>query len=70
MITMYSTGCPNCRVLKMRLDKYHVEYRLCEDIEEMQKRGITTLPALDVDGRFMNFLESIQYLKEHYEEEA
>lgn len=70
MITLYSTGCPNCRMLKMRLDKYHVEYTVCENVDEMRSKGISTVPALDVDGHLMNFSESIQYLKEHYEEEA
>ena len=54
MITLYSTGCPQCKVLKQKLDEKGVDYILVDDIGEMEKKGFIAAPMLDVDGQIMN----------------
>ena len=55
MITLYkSNTCPNCKMLKMKLDKKGVQYEECLDVEVMKSKGISALPQLEVDGIFNN----------------
>ena len=63
MMTLYSTGCPKCKVLKMKLDQKGVEYTICDDTSKMEELGISTVPMLQVDdGEFMNFTTAVQYV--------
>jgi glutaredoxin len=65
MITLYSTGCPQCRVLEAKLDAAHIQYIVDENVEEMQAKGFTTMPTLEVDGNIMNFMEAIKWVNEY-----
>lgn len=50
-ITLYSKpGCPQCKVLKMKLDAANVEYKLIEDLDAMIAMGATGAPVLLVEG--------------------
>ena len=63
-IKLFSSDiCPRCKVLKMKLDESKIKY---ENItgEEAINAGINEIPVLEVDGRRMNFSESIQWIKE------
>lgn len=62
MIKLYSTGCPNCKVLTMKLDKKGIQYELHSDTEEMKALGLRTAPAIDVDGKIMFFNEAIKWV--------
>ena len=62
MVTFYSTGCPRCKTLKMKLEQKKVDFVECTDEEEMTKLGLTSAPALGVDGKIYNFSEAIKYL--------
>ncbi len=64
MITLYSTGCPKCNILKTKLNEKGVEYEICDDVDAMQEKGFTVVPMLEVDGKIMNFLESNKWIKE------
>lgn len=47
MITVYSSStCPKCKVLKMKLDKLGIVYNVNENISEMEKLGIKSLPMM------------------------
>lgn len=61
-ITLYSTGCPKCKVLKNKLDSKKITYTVDDNIDRMIEIGITTVPDLMVDGKLMNFKESIEWL--------
>lgn len=63
MLTLYSTGCPKCKVLKMKLEQKGLEYTECNDVEKMQELGISTVPMLQVDdGQIMTFTEAAAYI--------
>lgn len=62
MIKLYSTGCPRCGVLKRKLDEAKVAYTVIDDVDEMLKLGLRTAPALEVDGKLMDFTEAIRYV--------
>lgn len=64
MITLYSTGCPRCKVLESALDAKNITYEKITDEEEIISKGYLTIPILDVDGMAMAFPEAYNYVKE------
>ncbi len=67
-IKLYSTGCPRCEVLKTHLDNKKIKYELVTDVdtvteELLTRRGIKTVPALEVDGDFLLFKEALEWIK-------
>lgn len=63
MITLYTTGCPNCNVLKAKLDNSNIKYEIEDNMSRIVSLGFRSAPILDVDGTFMTFVEAIQWLK-------
>lgn len=68
-VTLYSTGCPRCKMLTMQLNNKKVEYNLVDDQGEIASRGIQTIPVLEVDGRLMKFPEALNWVN-NYRAEA
>ena len=62
MIKLYSTGCPRCGVLKKKLDEAKITYTLIDDVDEMLKLGLRSAPALEADGKLMDFAEAIRFV--------
>ena len=62
MIILYSTHCPQCKALEMKLNKKKIEYTICDDETEMKKLGFTSAPMLDVDGTHYNFSNAIKWV--------
>ena len=62
--TLYSTGCPKCKVLKMKMDKLGIEYNTISDIDVMQEKGFKEVPKLEVDDVIYDFKEAVDMLKE------
>lgn len=60
----YSTGCPKCKVLQKELDKTGVLYTVINDVDEMLSLGLSSAPALSVEGKLMNFTEAMKWLRE------
>ena len=61
-VILYSTGCPKCKVLKAKLDNTWIKYEIVDDVDEMLRLGISTVPCLGVDGKIMNFKESMKWI--------
>ena len=66
MITIYSSStCPNCRMLKLKMDNAGIEYAVNENIEDMEKLGIKSLPHLQLeDGTLLTFGEAIKLIRQ------
>ena len=60
-VTLYTTGCPQCMVLKQKLDEKGVEYNTVTDVKEMLKKGFATAPMLEVDGEMMGMQQAYQW---------
>lgn len=63
-VILYEHGCPNCKVLKMKLDKKGIQYEDITDVEVMKAKGFTEAPKLEVNGVVMNLKEAINWVKE------
>lgn len=62
-ITLYSNGCPRCKILKHRLDEKGIEYEEKNDPEFLQKNRILSFPALVVEGKILKFYNAILWIK-------
>ena len=67
-VTLYSTHCPKCKVVEMKLDKTGINYSTVDNVEDVIKIGeehkILSAPILCVDGKYMDFSESLKWIKE------
>lgn len=63
MITMYTTHCPQCKVLEKMLNDKKIEYTQITDIDIMKSKGIQSVPYLEVDGELKNFKESMEWIR-------
>lgn len=63
-IVMFSTGCPMCRVLRSKLDAKHIEYDVNTSIEDMEALGLTSVPALMVDGKLLVQADAIKWVNQ------
>ena len=62
MIILYSTGCPRCKVLEAKLKQKNVEYTEVSDIEEIEKKGINSVPCLGVEEEILDFGAAVKWV--------
>ena len=61
-VTFYSTHCPKCKVLKLKLKQKNIEYTENDKVDEMLALGIQSAPALSVDGQIYLFADAIKWV--------
>ena len=61
-ITFYTTNCPKCSILKKKLDDKNLAYNICEDVDSMLQKGITSAPALEIDEKILGFKEAVNFI--------
>lgn len=62
MIIMYTTHCPKCKVLEMKLKQKNIKYVEEDSVDEMKKVGLHSAPALNVDGQILEFADAIKFV--------
>ena len=64
-ITLYTTGCPKCRVLEGKLKAAGIEFDIVTDIEEMKNLGIISAPAMMIGKAGpLDFSQAIRWGRE------
>ena len=58
MVILYTTGCPQCKVLKAKLDSKNIEYTIVDDVDKMLDLGLMSAPNLRVNDNMFNFNEA------------
>lgn len=48
-VTIYSTGCPKCKVLEAKLNHKNIKYDTITDVDEMTKLGFMSMPMMRVE---------------------
>lgn len=61
-IIFYSTKCPKCRVLEMKMKQKNISYVENNDVDLMLSKGIKSAPYLDIDGDLLDFNNAIEYI--------
>lgn len=65
MVTLYSTGCPRCKVLKAKLEQKGIEYQIVDSVEIMRELGMTEVPMLVTDDEIpfvLNFPQAVSWI--------
>lgn len=65
MVTLYSTGCPRCKVLKAKLEQKGIEFKVIDSEEVMRELGMTEVPMLVTDDEIpfvLNFQQAIGWV--------
>ena len=63
MTVLFSTGCPQCNVLKEKLKAANIDYIEVTDKETIIAKGITKVPVLEVDGIQMALSAANEWIK-------
>lgn len=62
MMVLYSTGCPLCKTLEMKLNQAGVSYTKITDTEEMEQLGFQSVPVLYAKGKYFTFSEAMNLI--------
>ena len=65
MITLYTTGCPRCKVLEIKLTQAGLKFGVVNDPKKIIEMGFVTAPVMTVDGKPFGFKEAINYLNDY-----
>lgn len=65
MIELYSTNCPNCRILKDKLKEKGIEFTENNSVDQMLELGFTHVPILKVDDKIYDFNEALMFIKKY-----
>lgn len=63
LTVLYSTGCPQCNVLKEKLKAANIDYIEVTDKDTIIAKGITKVPVLEVDGIQMSLSAANEWIK-------
>lgn len=61
-VILYSTGCPKCNVLKKKMQAKGVQYSEVNEIKEMRRLGILSVPVLSVNGELLDFSKANNWI--------
>lgn len=61
-VTLYSTGCPKCKILEKKLLQKSIDFQAVTDRELMMSLGFSTMPVLKVNDKIMNFKEAVNWV--------
>lgn len=63
-ITIYTTHCPRCEILKKKLEQKKITwYNEIDSIEIMREMGIKQVPMMSInDGELMNFSQAVEWI--------
>ena len=63
-IVFFSTHCPKCRVVEMKLKQKNIHYEENNDVEYMLSLGLKSAPALLVNGNLLEFTAAVKWINE------
>ena len=64
MITLYSTNCPKCNVLKQKLQSLNIDFEISNNIDELIELGFMEAPILKANDQYLNFSKAVNWIKE------
>ena len=61
-VVLFSTHCPKCKVLELKLKQKNIAYEEVTDMEIMQQKGFMSVPKLEVDGVVYDFTDAVKWI--------
>lgn len=58
ILTVYSTGCPKCKIIETKLNNNNIRYNVVSDIEVIKSKGYFSVPMVEYKGKVYNFSEA------------
>ena len=66
MIKFYTNNCPNCKILKLLMDKKGIKYEVFDDeniyMNIANENNIRSMPFAEIDGIVLNTKELQDYI--------
>lgn len=62
-IVLYSTGCSRCKMLEARMIEKDIPFEEIDDVDEINRIGITQTPMLKVGDKLMDFSRAIEWIR-------
>ena len=62
MVTLFSTGCPKCRVLEQKLNAKNIDFVKNSDIQEVIDQGFMSVPVLKIDDKYYDFKQGVDWI--------
>lgn len=63
-VILYSTHCPRCKVLTVKLQQKNIAFEEINDVATMTAKGFKEAPKLELeDGTVMDFKDAVEWLK-------
>ena len=62
MIKLYTIDCPSCLRLEKKLAEANIKFEVCRDKNLMMTMGMSHMPMLQIDDKFLNFKEAVQWI--------
>lgn len=60
-VTLYTTHCPQCKVLTMKLQRAGINFTENENIDEIMSLGYKSAPLLKVNDQFYLFKDACKW---------
>ena len=64
---LYSIGCPKCEVLEKKLKQNNIDFDIVSSKEEILSLGITEVPVLKVEDKYLSFSDAIKFINNQKE---
>ncbi|MBO7696638.1 MAG: glutaredoxin [Methanobrevibacter sp.] len=61
-IILYTIGCPHCNILKDKLKQKGIDFKIVDDVDEMEKLDIISAPQLFNGEKLLNYNEALEWL--------
>lgn len=61
-IILYTIGCPHCNILKDKLKQKGINFKIVDDVDEMEKLDIISAPQLFNGEKMLNYNEALEWL--------
>ena len=61
-IILYSTGCPQCKVLEEKLHNANIAYVKVNDVDLIASQGIRSVPVLQIEDEKLDFPAAIKWV--------
>ena len=63
-VIFHSSHCPRCLVLEKKLKEKGIQYEENNDVQVMLNKGLEMAPALEIDGKMLDYKEAVAWIKE------
>lgn len=64
MFIVYSTGCPQCKILLQKIKEKTIPYEIIDDIKIMESKGILSVPVVEYNGKMYNYIDSLKLVRD------